>query len=39
MLRGDLLAAFPYLKEGYKKQGNRLFAKSFVIEQGEMVQS
>jgi len=27
-LRGDLIAAFPYLKEAYEKDGDRLFSRA-----------
>ena len=35
--QGNLIAAFQYLMESYIKEGNRLFSRSVVTEQGEMV--
>jgi len=36
-LQGDLIAAFQYLKGAYRKDGDNLFARSVVTEQGVMV--
>jgi len=36
-LRGDLRAAFQYLKGGCRKEGDGLFSRACVIGQGEMV--
>jgi len=35
-LRGDLIAAFQYLKEAYRKDGENLLARPVVIAQGVM---